>query len=130
MYNLGLFSMSSFYNNFIYQCAKQNVSPSKAAEAVGLSRAAPSGWKNGAIPRDTQISKLADYFGCSVDELIGTSEETSDLDFDGQGNNLDLRETLRRRPEMKILFDTAIDAPTSAIYEAIATIMKSKEGSQ
>lgn len=65
--------MSHFYNKFIEQCALKRVSPSKAAENVGLSRAAPSGWKAGAIPNDANIMKLADYFGCEAWELAGRS---------------------------------------------------------
>ena len=67
--------MSSFYNNFISQCNIKDVSPSKAAQDVGLSRAAPTGWKNGAMPRDSQIHRLAEYFGCTVQDLTGKKEK-------------------------------------------------------
>ena len=66
--------MSDFYNNFIFQCAKKNVSASKAAEAVGLSRSAPTGWKSGAIPSDANIQKLANYFGCESADLTGQTK--------------------------------------------------------
>lgn len=122
--------MTVFYRNYVRLCNEKNVSISKAAEEAGFSRAAPSGWKNGAIPRDSHIHKLAVYFDCEPEELLGSKGINTGDDNTAPDTNLEVREALRRRPEMKILFDTALDAPTSAIYEAIATIMKSKEGKQ
>ena len=60
----------SFYSNFLKLCSAKNVSPSRAASAIGLSNAAASGWKNGKVPQDTTVQKLADYFGVSVADLM------------------------------------------------------------
>lgn len=65
--------MSTFYENFLAQCTIKKVSPSQAAEAIGLSRASTTGWKRGAIPSDANINRLADYFGCDVADLTGKS---------------------------------------------------------
>ena len=62
-----------FYDNFVKACNFKNVSPSSVAEEIGLNRAAVTGWKNGAIPRDSTIEKLADYFGISKTDLIGST---------------------------------------------------------
>ena len=48
--------------------------------------------------------------------------------MDDQESNLPEREKMRS--EMRILFDAAEDAPTSAILEAAALIMRYKEQSQ
>lgn len=74
-----MFSLSGFYDNFIALCNAKKVSPSRAAEDVGLSRAAPNGWKSGAVPRDTQLKKLADYFGCTVEDLKGIKTKAPDI---------------------------------------------------
>lgn len=60
-----------FYDVFLRLCASKNVSPSKAAEAVGLNRAAVAKWKNGATPSAVTAIKLADYFGVTTDYLLG-----------------------------------------------------------
>ena len=67
-----------FYDVFLRLCASKNVSPSKAAEAVGLNRAAVAKWKNGATPSAVTAIKLADYFGVTTDYLLGkpTQKET------------------------------------------------------
>ena len=64
-----------FYDVFLRLCASKNVSPSKAAEAVGLNRAAVAKWKNGATPSTVTAIKLADYFGVTTDYLLGKPDQ-------------------------------------------------------
>lgn len=63
-----------FYEIYIGLCAEKNISPTKAAVEIGLSNAAPTGWKQGAVPRDSAIQKIAEYFGVSVAYLKGESD--------------------------------------------------------
>lgn len=67
--------MTTFYKNYVQQCANKNVSLSAAAEAVGLSRTSPNGWKKGKQPSDVTLQKLSDYFGCSISDLTGEVEQ-------------------------------------------------------
>lgn len=69
--------MTTFYKNYVQHCAKKRVSPSAAAEAVGLSRTSPNGWKKGKNPNDSTLAKLADFFEISVDELLYGQKEKS-----------------------------------------------------
>lgn len=60
-----------FWSNFIDCCNKKGVSPNVAAAAVGIkSSGSVTGWKNGAIPRQSVINRLADYFGVDVNDLV------------------------------------------------------------
>lgn len=68
--------MANFYNLLLKQCINKGVSPSKAANEIGLSNAAASGWKKGKVPYHTTLVKLADYFGCTVADLTGEPPET------------------------------------------------------
>lgn len=63
-----------FYEIYIGLCAEKNISPTKAAVEIGLSNAAPTGWKQGAVPRDAALQKIAEYFGVSVSYLKGESD--------------------------------------------------------
>ena len=63
-----------FYNIFIDLCNSKGVSPSYVGGQIGISKAAVSGWKNGSSPRDTQLRKIADYFGVSIEYLKGESD--------------------------------------------------------
>lgn len=67
--------MTTFYKNFVQLCAAKKVSPSAAAEAIGLSRTSPNGWKKGKQPSDVTLQKLTDYFGCSISDLTGEMEQ-------------------------------------------------------
>jgi transcriptional regulator with XRE-family HTH domain len=44
---------------------------------LGLSAATATKWKKGAVPRDTTLQRVADYFGVTVDYLLG--EEKKEL---------------------------------------------------
>ena len=63
--------MSTFYDNFVRLCAEHKVSESRAAMSIGLSNAAASGWRKGKMPSNTTRIKLAEFFGVTVDELMG-----------------------------------------------------------
>ena len=67
-----------FFNTFLALCEKKNISPTRVALDIGLSKAAVTIWKQTeSTPNGDVLCKLADYFGCSVDYLLGR-ENTSD----------------------------------------------------
>lgn len=68
-----------FWNNFLAQCAKMGKSPAVVAEELGFSNSATTCWKNGSLPRMSSRKKLADYFGVTVDELMGTKKEPAGM---------------------------------------------------
>ena len=63
-----------FWNNFITLCNKHNTKPNPVAKTLNLSSGSVTKWKNGATPNDTTLKKIADYFGVSVDYLIGKTD--------------------------------------------------------
>lgn len=65
-----------FYKRFIELCNSRGVTPSYVGLQVGVSKAAVSGWKNGSSPRDTQIKKIADYFGVNEEYFSEEAPET------------------------------------------------------
>ena len=77
-----------FYDLFCELCKKKGVSPTKATVEIGLSRTIGTKWKTtGATPQGETLSKIADYFGVSVDYLLGNEpkEKTpaeADVTFD------------------------------------------------
>lgn len=64
-----------FWDNFVVECAKKKKSPAAVAEELGFSNSMPTSWKNGALPRMSSRKKIADYFGITVEELMGTKKE-------------------------------------------------------
>lgn len=64
-----------FWENFVVECAKKQKSPSSVAEELGFSNSATTCWKSGSLPRVSSRKKIADYFGITVEELMGTKKE-------------------------------------------------------
>lgn len=67
--------MGIFYENYVRLCASRGESPTAVSKNIGLSNAAPSGWKSGKKPSQVTLEKLAAYFGVTKDELTGESEQ-------------------------------------------------------
>lgn len=51
-----------FYNEYVRLCISANTTPTGAAKAMGLAGAHVNKWKNGSIPTDTTLVKVARYF--------------------------------------------------------------------
>lgn len=64
-----------FYDLYCELCKKKDVTPTRAALEIGLSKSTPTAWKKqGITPQAAQLQKIADYFGVSVDYLCGKKE--------------------------------------------------------
>ncbi len=59
-------------------CKQRGESPTSVCLKIGLSNAAYSSWNESSIPRRATLQKLADYFGVSVDYLLGKTDETKE----------------------------------------------------
>ncbi len=59
-----------FYDNFVRKSQALGKSASSVAEAMGYHRSELTRWKNGTTPRRSTLIKIADFFGCTIDELI------------------------------------------------------------
>lgn len=58
-----------FYDNFVRKSQALGKSASAVAESMGYHRSELTRWKNGTTPRRSTLIKIADFFGCPVDEL-------------------------------------------------------------
>jgi transcriptional regulator with XRE-family HTH domain len=52
-----------------------NKSPSAVVLEIGLQKSTVTRWKNGSIPTDATALKIADYFGVTVDYLLGNEQK-------------------------------------------------------
>lgn len=114
-----------FWTNYERYCRMIDKAPNAVASACGVaSSGTVTGWRNGASPRPKVVAALIQYF-----HEHGLDIEVADLFAEEQDAETEVREMLRTRPEVKILFDASRDAPASALLEAAALIMKYKEKS-
>lgn len=68
-----------FYDIYKSLCEQRGVSLSRAAAEIGLSNATVTKWKKtGAAPGGETLTKVAAYFGVSVDRLLGVEPPSSE----------------------------------------------------
>lgn len=68
-----------FWENFHKLCIQNGTTPNAVCKIMNLSNAAATHWKNGCIPKVDVLCNIADYFHCSVDYLLGrTNNPTID----------------------------------------------------
>lgn len=79
--------MSMFFDQFKHLCDNAGKAPSAVGKELGISSGAISMWKTGARrPRTDQLQKISDYFGVSIDYLLGT-EKAATSKGDGWSDN-------------------------------------------
>ena len=78
-----------FYDIFIRLCAQKNVTPSKAAEEIGLNRAAVTKWQRGGKPSAVNLLKLAKYFGVTTEYLLGEEKAPEKNELPATNEELD-----------------------------------------
>ena len=67
-----------FWKIFLELCNQKGISPTAVVVELGLSRGSVTSWKDGKIPYQRTLAKIADYFGVSVDYLLGKEEKPAD----------------------------------------------------
>ena len=66
-----------FYDKFKELCVKCGKSPSAVGEELGISLGTVSNWRQGGIPRNKQLLKVAEYFGVTVEVLLDKSSSAT-----------------------------------------------------
>ncbi len=66
--------MYMFFERLYLLCENKGIKPNTVAKAIGVSTAIATKWKNGTIPNGETLTKIADYLDCSVDYLLGRTD--------------------------------------------------------
>ena len=68
-----------FYDRFKTLCENKKTSPTRAAIDMGFSNSITTKWKKtGATPDGVTLAKIAEYFGITVDELLGKEKQPTE----------------------------------------------------
>lgn len=105
-----------FYKKFIELCNSRGVTPSYVGLQVGVSKSAVSGWKNGSSPRDTQLKKIADYFGVNEEYFSEEAPETEKAPAPSKGTEVVMK-----------MFDMLTPENQSYIYDSISALLKEQK---
>lgn len=65
-----------FWDNFVLLCDRAGKSPNAVAAEIGFkSTGTVTGWKDGKIPYERNLKKIAEYFGVTIDYLLTGEKE-------------------------------------------------------
>ncbi len=96
-----------FFDVYSDLCARVGKRPSAVAEELGINKSNVTNWKNnGYTPRGDALQKIADYFGCTTDYLLGIEE---------QKKSPPANDREARRQELMQILDTMSDAEQEAL---------------
>ena len=66
----------AFIDNLERLCYESGESLPSVAQAIGMSKSVVTFWKNGSVPRNSTLRKIADHFGVTVDYLLSNESVT------------------------------------------------------
>ncbi len=110
---------------------RKGISKNKMLTDLKLNKNSFVDWdKRGNTPKGEVLSKIAEYFGVSVDYLLGNTDSPDNTFVYDEDDNLvvidddtrELIDSLRTRPEMKILFSVSRKATKEDIEQAVKII--------
>ena len=84
-----------FYDNFVALCASANKTPAHVGRELGIDKSTISCWKaRKTNPSDVNAKKIANYFGVTVEELMGEGIKKDPIPKDEveDGETAELRE--------------------------------------
>lgn len=85
----------TFYQKYVALCTNNKITPSAAAQKMGISKTTVHRWKNGGGVTDANLQIIADYFGVTVADLIGDdSAQKEKPTAQGDGLKLDSYEDI------------------------------------
>ncbi len=99
----------------------KGISQRQAALALNLSPTVYNRYENGIRePSNALLLVIADYFGVTVDELLGRTPPEKDDEI--QDEAMQIRERLRRDPSYRLLFSAADGASPEHLRAAAAML--------
>lgn len=116
--------MATVYETILQLCREKGITPGKMCNDLGYSRNTMTALKNG---RSTTLKldkaqRIAEYFGVSVDFLLGIESEKEKLLVNEDEELTEYLEELKTRPEMRMLFSLTKGATKEDVERAVRII--------
>ena len=122
------------FDRIEYLLRTNGMSQSDLSKATGISTGLISQWKKRTQnPSISKLAVVADYFGVTVDYLLGNSDEKEKPVASEDDELNEYLEELKTRPEMRMLFSLAKGATKQDVEQAVAIVealFKARGGEQ
>lgn len=135
--------MGGLYENIAGLCTDRGITAYKLCTDLGMRNSVISDLKTGrkkGLNAET-LSKIADYFGVSVDYLLGNEQkEKAPADSGGRfredelirldADSMEILRAVRERPDLKIMFSVGKNVTPDDLIKAIKIVEAFKEESE
>ena len=112
------------YSIFEQLLQQNGTSAYKVCKETGISQATLTSWKMGRYtPKQDKLQKIADYFGVSLDYLMGNDTTITEEDIKLNA----IRQEIRDNPEMRALFELTRNASAEELKQ-YADVIKALRG--
>jgi transcriptional regulator with XRE-family HTH domain len=100
------------YDIFEKLCAEKGVTPYRVCKETGLTTSTISNWKAGRyIPKTDKLQKIANYFGVSIEFLMGTEEKEDSPVYYTKEETAKLAQEMFEDEDMRSLFHMKRNMP-------------------
>ena len=110
-----------FSDNFVKLCAERGVHPTTVSEQLGYSRTMGAKWAKGSIPRKTTLHRIGDYFGVSVEYLLGDDTKKAPTE-DGEREDV-ITQHMQSSTKMAILIEMFNQLPEADQNDIICQLL-------
>lgn len=116
--------MDDLYARIENMCKSAGTNITTMCRESGVPRSALSDYKAGRIKSlsTDKLSKIANYFGVSIDYLLGNTEQKEKPLVNEDEELTEYLDELKNRPEMKMLFSLAKGATKEDVEKAVKII--------
>jgi transcriptional regulator with XRE-family HTH domain len=110
------------YEIFEKLMQEKGVTMYRVSKDTGIAQATLIDWKKGRyVPKIDKLQKIADYFGVTVDYILGNEQKEKPL-VNNDEELTEYLEELKTRPEMKMLFNLAKGATKEDVEKAVKIV--------
>ncbi|MCI9191594.1 MAG: helix-turn-helix transcriptional regulator [Lachnospiraceae bacterium] len=100
------------YDIFEKLCAEKGVTPYRVCKETGLTTSTISNWKAGRYtPKTDKMQKIADFFGVSIEFLMGSEEKEESPVYYTNEETAKLAQEMFEDSDMRSLFDMKRNMP-------------------
>lgn len=111
-----------FWEVFYSLCESKNMKPLQVVKDLKISVGSITKWKNGSVPNGNTLQKLAEYFGVTVDYLLGNTGKKEKPSVNEDEELAEYLEMLRTDENYRMMFSLMNGATKEDVEKAVKMV--------